>query len=493
MKYWLTITLLHFCLVLHLAQVGKSGEVRDGDLSPFLWNITDVWKRGKKEIYIIISDENGQQSRREIQWKEEKLFCQAPVVWMNKSTIDNIPKSGERLPSVQVQYMDVVYKFKVLERMIKITKELQLVTSTTPLSFSKQNMVLLKVNNKLLVTWRERNSVRKDQTGTMWLNCKKFTNRTCDVLSSAQRQQKFGAEGRVMLYTPPKKDIKVQVDVPLYGEDMRILRMSDGSLYANWCVNRGPGFIKLLYTRLNIEKKGNYFDVVAEIPLKMISIEHDIPPAHQKNWPMFEYQGVLLFLQSIQPLRIILPSPEPSSRSGNHTTMIHGGIKKSSHTTVYYGHTVALSAVKNWCWPWGDVRGGSSMVLINSEYWGFFHTKTNIGSRLVYTYVMGAYTMSAEPPFRLTSMSRYPIVPEKLIFGEWTYSRLDFCLYPMSVEFQEETQIIYVGMGRNEIEGWLVGFNYTSLKRSMRSLESTVKASCEWNQGHPLIETLEYY
>jgi hypothetical protein len=187
---------------------------------------------------------------------------------------------------------------------------------------------------------------------------------------------------------------------------------------------------------------------------------------------------------------------------------LHPEGNRSAIHEVDYGHTVSLTEATNFCWPWGAVRGGTPLQLVNGEYLGFFHTMTNLGSRLVATYVMGAYTVSAEPPFRLTSMSHYPLVPEQLLFGQWTYPRIDFCFFPMAFEYQLEVPTsqtktsgegggsgggeIHLSLGRNEREGWVITLDYDELKAGMLPLMSHVDATSHWEGGVPIPETLEY-
>jgi predicted GH43/DUF377 family glycosyl hydrolase len=60
-------------------------------------------------------------------------------------------------------------------------------------------------------------------------------------------------------------------------------------------------------------------------------------------------------------------------------------------------------------WPWGQPRGGTPPVLVDGEYWSFFHSCIDDPYH-TRRYFMGAYAFSAMPPFRITRMSRTPIM-----------------------------------------------------------------------------------
>jgi predicted GH43/DUF377 family glycosyl hydrolase len=60
-------------------------------------------------------------------------------------------------------------------------------------------------------------------------------------------------------------------------------------------------------------------------------------------------------------------------------------------------------------WEYGEIRGGTPPVRVGSEYWTFFHSSTPW--RPPYRkYHMGVYAFRAEPPFKLTRVSMFPIL-----------------------------------------------------------------------------------
>ena len=60
-------------------------------------------------------------------------------------------------------------------------------------------------------------------------------------------------------------------------------------------------------------------------------------------------------------------------------------------------------------WRWGEIRGGTPPVLVNGEYWTFFHSSTPWHPPYR-QYHMGAYAFQAEPPFAITKMTHKPLL-----------------------------------------------------------------------------------
>jgi hypothetical protein len=470
----------------------------DVGMEPLLLNGTAKWKRANKEVYLIISDTAGKQTRHLIRKKDEDYFCTLPTLWQTAATVDSVTQ-GKKIG--KMESLGDVYNSRVLTELAGRTQPM--VRGVYRLRMSRQNMVIVRMHDHVLVTWRERDGHRKDKTGVAWIRCVPRRGAGANATSIADggsncnwnrtlgSPKQVGVSSQIMLNTKSKEANK-----SLYGEDMRLLRRNDGSLVANWCVNNVVGqHIRFFYAPVHVHHTPVHGDTSSdsaintlsvEAPIHRITMDREMPPSDQKNWPMFEYANTtLLFLQSIQPLRVIIPAEAHAL-----SPLIPKG-KKALHV-VDYGHSVSLSEATNFCWPWGAVRGGTPLQLINGEYLGFFHTKTTLSSRLVSTYVIGAYTMTAHPPFKLKAMSKMPLVPKDLLGGNWTYPRMDFVFFPMAFEFDRQEGTVHVSMGRNEREGWVVSFDYALLKANMRALKTRVLASSQWVEGAPIFDTFEF-
>jgi hypothetical protein len=155
-------------------------------------------------------------------------------------------------------------------------------------------------------------------------------------------------------------------------------------------------------------------------PTKSLMMTHEKSKKREKNWIFFEYGRTspsLLFIVTIQPLRVIMPKPKhknedllATANSSNYGHVPESykedirykeyGVMDHVYSEKYNPHTVSLSGIKNFCWNYGELRGGTEAKLVGDEYLAFFHSQGTVHSRFSMTYWMGAYTFSREPPFR---------------------------------------------------------------------------------------------
>jgi len=105
-----------------------------------------------------------------------------------------------------------------------------------------------------------------------------------------------------------------------------------------------------------------------------------------KNWSPFLFRGHPLLIQSINPLVVVNETDES-----------------------LVAEVVSISKLTRMKWPFGSLRGGTNCILVNDSYYlSFFHSKAHIDNSYMSTYVMGAYTFSKTIPFQLQSISAYP-------------------------------------------------------------------------------------
>lgn len=113
--------------------------------------------------------------------------------------------------------------------------------------------------------------------------------------------------------------------------------------------------------------------------------------AVEKNWPPFVYDNTVHFEYLLFTPRRILRLEDPENADELHfcksLPMVH----------------------LDWERKWGTPLGGSSARLVDGQYLAFFHSKfqDECGK---YWYVLGAYTFEAKPPFRVTAISKEPIL-----------------------------------------------------------------------------------
>lgn len=107
----------------------------------------------------------------------------------------------------------------------------------------------------------------------------------------------------------------------------------------------------------------------------------------EKNWLWFIWEG--------SPMLIYLTRP---------------------HTVVQFRFGSQTEEVRKWVtpemnplWNHGEPRGGTPPVLVDGEYWTFFHSSVP-WIKHKRRYNMGAYAFEAKPPFRITKMTSLPLL-----------------------------------------------------------------------------------
>ena len=486
-------------------------EIPRVGLRPLLeLNTTGIWKRhgGHQEVYAVISNEKGVLERREIHPQDVNKWClYKPIAPKDEIEYMNTVKLG--LP-INDMYPGFDYDNFTLADLSKRSRHL--IAGSYKFPFSKENMVILKYDNhKILCIWRKKNDARKDPFVYVWLKCipkensinNDYNNQKCDFGKSIRNP--------IIIERKDHRHMAVGDSHKLaYGEDMRVLMLENGTLMSNWCIATGEGrgrrrgiqdTITMHFSELKLEGEHTVFDpnkgllevhtdhispkISVGIPITRIDLTNENHRNFEKNWPVFQYKSNIFYIVSIHPFRVISVLPATANVL-NSKQKPHSILKRS------FGHSVSFSASVEFCFPWGTLRGGTPAKLVDGEYLGFFHAKSHFGNRFVATYIFGVYTFTGEPPFRLTSISRYPIAVEEFMALHWTFAHEDVNHFPIAFEFDKEADRIYVSMGVNDRKGYVVEIIYSELKASLRPIHSVVLAKCDWANGVPLLDTYEF-
>lgn len=127
------------------------------------------------------------------------------------------------------------------------------------------------------------------------------------------------------------------------------------------------------------------------------------------------------------------------------------------------------------------------------EYLAFFHGVVHMAQHLVMTYVLGAYTFTAEPPFKVTAMSAWPIVSPDWM-ESFTYKHTDVVVFPMT--FEHDALHINLTYGWDESDGYILTLDKKVLFDSLRPTNSRSLGSADlgtWSKEHrPDPATFEY-
>ena len=102
----------------------------------------------------------------------------------------------------------------------------------------------------------------------------------------------------------------------------------------------------------------------------------------EKNWQFFEYQDELYASYSIAPHRVLR-------------------VRDNNAELVYSSPTRGE-------WSGGELRGGSAPVLVDDEWWCFFHSRVEVHGHRIYN--TGVLTFENRPPFQILRLTPHPIL-----------------------------------------------------------------------------------
>lgn len=183
-------------------------------------------------------------------------------------------------------------------------------------------------------------------------------------------------------------------------------------------------------------------------PLKLIHEEKYPQQLCQKNWTPFEWRGTLLFTFTINPHEVI--SPNFSTGACYHCYETHANID----------------------WKYGPLRGSTPPILVDGEYFAFFHSGTKVKSEVsdgytLWHYFIGAYTFSSVPPFQLTAITPEPIVEEGFYSDSASIKRV---VFPGGCVLRDD--LFYVAYGKDDCEIWIATFDRKKLKAALVPLKN---------------------
>lgn len=277
---------------------------------------------------------------------------------------------------------------------------------------------------------------------------------------------------------------------------------------------------RMSFIELTISKRDNTITLTRESYVNPQN-EHEIKFPH-KNWGPFEFNNTLLLIHTVNPLHIIQLVTEPDTPITSKQ-LYDDSKNKLNSTTNHVITATNMTAVtvsitththKNIHWEFGDIRGGTNAVKVhklsyqhnhnhhnitlpkhlktavsehhhhnhtshnnehnsdnNTQYLAFFHSRHLIPLNAVQTYVYGAYTFTNTPPFQITSISVYPIIHDQFYTGAWVAgNHFDYSNYPTSLHVNESTNSLYLTVGHNDIDGYVLKYQLDSILSSLVSV-----------------------
>lgn len=170
----------------------------------------------------------------------------------------------------------------------------------------------------------------------------------------------------------------------------------------------------------------------------------------EKNWQFFQHGNSLLAAYSINPHVII------------DVSLSNANLAKQVAKTE-----------ANIIWPYGELRGGTPPILVNDEYFSFFHSSYYDESIKKKVYVMGLYVFEAVPPFAITKISKIP-----LAIGDSTDPKAPkhfAVVFPCGAIFDGTKWIVSCGI--NDYKSEFLEFNHKALLENNLTKVSSMLSS----------------
>jgi predicted GH43/DUF377 family glycosyl hydrolase len=243
-----------------------------------------------------------------------------------------------------------------------------------------------------------------------------------------------------------KIDVKSQT-----AEDPRILKV-DSDLFLVW-----NDVVKSVVPSRSM-RVGKWDSVSGKL-LYRTNLDQRIKPV-EKNWVPFERlekgEPSLGFVYRVHPQKI-LDVPFPDKNQVVHLPGKGGPIKE----------------IDDWTQNWGYVSGGTPARLIEGEYLSFFHSFFREDGKA--WYVMGAYTFEAKAPYKITSITEYPIVFPGM-YGSSHSNTADpqkKIIYPAGIAIEEKGKktLLHVSCGENDSAIKILTIDYHKLKSYMKDVK----------------------
>lgn len=165
----------------------------------------------------------------------------------------------------------------------------------------------------------------------------------------------------------------------------------------------------------------------------------------EKNWVPFTYENKLFLAYGLMPHKILEVIDT----------------KKNNLKHLVFENNPCLS---RFYWKWGEPRGGTPAKLVDNEYLAFFHSSFGKKKKSKY-YVMGAYTFQANSPFKITKVTKFPI-----LFGNIKKTRVYFPT-GFCIKKENDKTMIYLSYGENDKTSKIVIIDKEKLFENMRLVD----------------------
>ncbi len=276
--------------------------------------------------------------------------------------------------------------------------------------------------------------------------CNKLYSSSISRMGLVFLNSDFTVEGEPYIFEIP--GTVVNGELLSRAEDARLINV-DGRLYIVYSDNRDEevteGRFRIYVGELDFDE-GSFFFKSLE---RLADFPGESSIRREKNWVPFDYQGNLLLSYTISPHLVFQPLLD-NSESCNFFSM----------------------STPNITWDWGEIRGGTPALRIGSKYLAFFHSSIDMVSihsegNTTLHYFVGAYAFEKDAPFRITHVSKEPIIGENFYHGEKYpyYWKPVQAVFPCG--FFYDGEFIYLSYGRQDHEIWIAKLDREKLFKSL--------------------------
>ncbi len=238
-------------------------------------------------------------------------------------------------------------------------------------------------------------------------------------------------------YTPSIPSQSEDARLFAYKDKVYLIYNDNEEILSPTNTQRRDMFIaELIYSR------GGYS---VDIPVKLKHSTKYPQQLWQKNWVPFEWKGKLLLTYTVHPHEILEADLETGICEPLHESKTH------------------------FPWSLGKQRGSTPPILIDGEYFSFFHSALVTSSPVsnghdIWHYFMGAYTFSPEPPFAIKTLTPMAITSPEF----YRYSPYEKrVIFPGGCLVTD--QFIHVALGRDDCEMWIATIDRKCLRDHMWS------------------------
>lgn len=336
--------------------------------------------------------------------------------------------------------LDEVLRVAILK--INILQEISILNSTTYLGMDIYNPAITKYKDTYIIVHRGKRW--KDQQHNYFRLLDESFTFEKDIhrygLQTAQGNGLFYYGGSVLNNA---EDIRMM----FIGNDDTLLIYS---LYATMFAK----FPQVTISTLRYDVVTGRMVIVDNFRLIEVS-DHEAHRHHtQKNWVTFMYNDNIYFIKSFHPFLVyneVYRNITIGSNEYNEYSI--GNVYIDTVTTKH------CSTIYEF-WKWGEIRGGTTALLIRGLYITFFHSRVKVEYSNFETYFMGVLAFSNQLPFELQYISEVPIVFEGCYVNEWcNCGRFDYVIFPMGFihEIEEGTnrEVLHISFGRNDQQGFI--------------------------------------